>query len=83
MSGDGYREFLDLLRRLKRAKIHYTLFQAREEALMIQVTVPGQRWEIELVDYGHRFQWEVERFVSSGRIEDEAALEELFDKFSD
>ncbi len=50
---------------------------------MVQVNVPGQRWEIEFVDYGDEVQVEVERFTSNGHIEDEAALAELFAKFSD
>ncbi len=50
---------------------------------MIEACVPGQRWEIEFVDYGEEVQIEIERFVSSGNIEDEAALDDLFAKFSD
>ena len=50
---------------------------------MIQVTVPGERWEIELVDYGDEFQWEVERFRSSDAIEGRSAIDELFAKFSE
>jgi hypothetical protein len=50
---------------------------------MIEVVVPGERWEIELVDYGDEFHWEVERFRSNGMIEDESAIEELFARFSE
>jgi hypothetical protein len=83
MNGDAYRAFLGLLRRLDAAKIFYTLRRAREDALMVEAVVPGQRWEIELVDYGDEFHWEVERFVSNGHLADEVALDELFAKFSD
>jgi hypothetical protein len=83
MNGEAYREFLALLRRLEQAKIFYKLHQSRDDALMIEVTVPGERWEIELCDYGDEFQWEVERFRSTGAIEDESAIDELFAKFSD
>ena len=83
MNGDAYREFLALLRRLDEAKIFYKLDHSRDDALMIEIDVPGERWEIELCDYGDEFQWEIERFRSNGKIEDESAFEELFAKFSD
>ena len=83
MSQDVFRELLALLRRLDAAKIHYTLDRVRDEAIMIRVDVPGQRWEIEFVDYGDEVHVEIERFVSNGHIDGEAALDELFAKFSD
>jgi hypothetical protein len=83
MSQGIFREMLALTRRLKEANIHYTLDQVRSEALMIRVSVPGQRWEIEFVDYGDEVQIEIERFVSNGHIDDESALTELFARFAD
>jgi hypothetical protein len=83
MNGDGLRMLLALLDRLKRAKIYYTLHHSRDDAIMVEVTVPGQRWEIELVDYGDEFQYEIERFASNGEIEDKTALDSLFACFSD
>jgi hypothetical protein len=78
MNGDAYRAFLALLNRLDREKIAYTLSHSRDEAITIHVAVPGERWEIELVDYGDEFHWEVERFRSNGHLDDESAIEELF-----
>lgn len=83
MNGDTYRQILDLLKRLDEAKIFYLLRACREDALMIDVCVPGERWEIEFVDYGDEVHVEVERFRSGGHIDDESVLEELFAKFSD
>ena len=83
MNGDAYREFLALLVKLDRARISYRLHHSRDDAMLIEVNVPGERWEIELCDYGDEFQWEIERFRSLGKIEDESALDELFSKFSD
>jgi hypothetical protein len=83
MNADAYRAFLDLLGRLEHAKIFYRLSHPRAEAVMIEVVVPGERWEIELVDYGDEFHWEVERFRSDGEIENETAIDELFASFSD
>ncbi len=83
MNQDAYRSFLALLHRLDLAKVFYRLAHQREKALMIEIHLPGERWEIELVDYGEEFHWEIERFRSNGVIDDESALVELFAKFSD
>src|SRR6266478_1414845 len=64
------------------AKIAYRLGHCRDEALMIEVDVPGERWEIEFVDYDDEVHVEIERFRSDGHIDDESALEELFAKHS-
>jgi hypothetical protein len=83
MNQDAYRNLLALLGQLKDAKIAYELRHSRDDALMIQVNVPGQRWEIEFVDYGDEVQVEIERFVSNGHIDDESVLPELFALCSD
>jgi hypothetical protein len=44
------------------------------------VTVPGERWEIELLQTG---EVEIEVFRSSGEIRDVHALNDLFARFSD
>jgi len=74
---DTFRQVLDVLRRLKKAKIPHRLAQAREDAIMIAVDVPGERWEIEFVDYDDEVHVEVERFVSNGTMGDESLLAEL------
>jgi len=83
MNQDAYRQLLALLNRLHKARIAYQLRHSREDAIMVHVNVPGERWEIEFVDYGDEVQIEVERFRSDGAIVGESALEELFAKFSD
>ncbi len=83
MKNSSFRELLHLLQRLDEAKISHKLNQVRDDAVMIEVAVPGQRWEIEFVDYGDETHVEIERFVSNGHMDDESALEELFAKFSD
>ena len=50
---------------LERGKIHYTLQSCRDEAIMVLVTVPGERWEVEFLADG---SVEVERFISDGEI---------------
>ena len=83
MKKDVYRELLELLGRLREAKIAHRLNQSRDDAIMIEVDVPGERWEIEFVDYGDEIHVEIERFRSDGHIEDESALNDLFAQFSD
>ena len=69
-----------LLDRLRAAKIHYTIRHDREGAVSIDVAVPGQRWEIDVLADG---VVEIEIFKSDGTIFDETKLTELFERFSD
>jgi hypothetical protein len=82
MNGDTYHQILALLKRLEEAKIAHRLMQSRDDALVIEVDVPGERWEIEFVDYDDEVHVEIERFRSNGKIYDESMLEELFAKHS-
>ncbi|HYU21110.1 MAG TPA: hypothetical protein VEQ11_20665 [Chloroflexota bacterium] len=66
-------KLLQFLEQLERAKIWYRLEHVRDSVMVI-VTVPGQRWEVEFFDDGHV---EVERFRSLGKIEGEDALDPL------
>jgi len=82
-SSSGEDKFLNLLKflsRLKESNIYFKLEYIREETIMVDVTVPGQRWEIEFFDDG---SIKVERFASIRGIESSDILDELFDKFSD
>ena len=79
MTDAVYPRLLDFLQRLEQAKIHYRLGHYRPEAVMAEISVPGERWEVEFLDDG---TVAVERFVSPGRIDDESALTELFARHS-
>ena len=74
----AFRELLALLGRLDEARIAYDLRRSRDDALMIKVNVPGDRWEIEFVDYDDEVRIEIERFHSNGEIYDETMLSEIF-----
>ena len=78
-------ELIELLEKLEEKKIYYKLNKVRENTIMIEVVVPGERWEIELNSYGTKEECdiEIERFIGNGEIHDESLLEELFEKFSD
>lgn len=69
----------DLLDRLDGADIHYSLASVREGAVMVGVTVPGERWEIEFMADG---DVEVEVFKSDGTIHDRSMIGELFQRDS-
>jgi hypothetical protein len=76
-----YDRLLDLILRLQDAKIRFTIASVRSDAVMLQVAVPGERWEIELMQSG---TVEIEKFKSDGAIyDDEAALTDLFRNFKD
>ncbi len=76
---DALGKLLEFLDRLESAKIYFTLFRARGEAIMVKVDVPGQRWEIEFFADGHV---ETEVFKSSGDMEGAESLARLLAEFS-
>jgi len=72
--------FLSFLNDLRMGKIHYRLDQHREDAVMIEVAVPGERWEVEFLDDG---SVEAEVFRSDGAIHDSSMLDDLIRRHSD
>ena len=80
MSADPFRKLTTFLKQLEEAHIHYTLAYHREDALMVLVTVPGERWEVEFLGDG---SIEVERFLSNDEICGEEALGELWTRYAD
>lgn len=71
----------DFLNELEERKIFYSLNKVRCEAIMVEVAVPGQRWEVEFMDDG---SLEIEKFISDGGVlYDENELKNLFQDFSD
>jgi hypothetical protein len=79
MKTSPFQQILTLLGKLEQSGIHYTLAHTREEALMVSVAVPGERWEIEFLNDG---AVEVERFISNGVIDNEDRLGELFARYA-
>ena len=72
-------QLLDFLNKLEEHQICYRLNKVRD-AIMVEIAVPGQRWEVEFLRNGGI---EVERFISSGEITGTADLDVLFDLYSD
>ena len=76
--------FVELLEKLEAKKIYYKLNKIRTDAIMIEVSVPGQRWEIEYNTHGEASggEIEIEKFLSNGTIYDSSELDVLFRDFS-
>lgn len=72
-------KLIEFLNKLEDVKIYYKLNKVRE-AIMVEIAVPGERWEVEFMEDN---TVQVERFKSNGEIKDESELEILFKDFSD
>ena len=68
------------LHELRRGSIHDRLSQHRDDSIMVEVAVPGERWEVEFLDDG---SVEAEVFRSDGTIHDASVLEQVLKKHSD
>lgn len=73
-------ELNSFLNKLAERSIFYRLSKIRPESIMVEVAVPGQRWEVEFMEDG---SVEIEKFISDGGYYDGAELEVLFQDFSD
>jgi|tagenome__1003787_1003787.scaffolds.fasta_scaffold20988843_6 hypothetical protein len=77
MSAPTIHEFV---RELDASGTHYALTSVREGAVMVQVTLPGERWEVEFFD---DHEPEIEVFRSDGSIFGSEKLAELREKTKD
>lgn len=80
MSEARISELLDFLSQLKQQNIHYVLSDWTAGAIMVEVAVPGERWEIEFHSDG---EIGVELFKSDGVIRGPDALPRLLRQFGD
>jgi hypothetical protein len=76
----GSLDLLTFLNELRRVKIYYRLSQHRDDAIMVELAVPGERWEVEFLNDG---TVDVEVFKSDGTIADVAALLPMLAKHGD
>lgn len=65
MNEDIFLNLLHDLKLLDAKKISYSLNHYREEAIMVSIAIPGERWEIEYLNDG---SIEIEKFKSDGKI---------------
>lgn len=78
MKGNVFDKLVVFLQNLEQQKVSYMLGHYRDEAIMVTVVMPGERWEVEFLSSG---SVEVEKFISNGEIAGEEALRELFTKY--
>ena len=78
--GNSFRKLTRFLKRLEDKKIFYKLDTVRDDYIMVEVAVPGQRWEVEFSPDGDVV---VERYKSFENVGDEKLLAYLFENFSD
>ncbi len=74
------KKLIDFLNKLELRNIFYKLNKVRDDAIMIEIAVPGQRWEVEFMKDG---TVEIEKFISDGEFYDGKEIETLFKDFSD
>ncbi len=72
-----FNKFLTFVNQLEQQNINYQIAHHRDEAVMITVSLVGERWEIEFLDNGNI---EVEKFISNGEIAGEEVLKEIFER---
>jgi hypothetical protein len=80
MSDHIFDTLVGFLGQLDRAHIHYTLANHREDAVMVSLSVPGERVEVEFLADG---SVEVERFISDGEICGQDALQDILNRFGE
>jgi hypothetical protein len=73
-------ELISFLNKLEANNYFYKLNKVREESIMVEIAVPGQRWEIEFMENG---TVEIEKFISDGDFYNVKEIEVLFKDFSD
>lgn len=73
------QKLMDFLNKLESKKIFYKLDKTNDEYIMVEVAVPGERWEVEFSNDNIR----IEKFKSDGTLYDESEIKMLFDNFSD
>jgi hypothetical protein len=80
LSENPLENLIEFLRKLDQHKIFFRLSRPRDEAIMVEIVVPGERWEVEFFADGHT---EIEIFGPSSGVINEANLERLWTQFSD
>ena len=77
---NALKKLLALSDQLKAANIHHEVTRYREDGVSIIATVPGERWEIDVLDDGEIV---VEVYKSQGGCRGEDSLKELFERHLD
>ena len=71
------KKLIDFLEKLEEKNIYYKLNKVRD-AIMVEIAVPGERWEVEFFADGNV---DVEKFISNGEIFSADEIKTLFSDF--
>ena len=74
---DSLSKLISFLDILDEKKIYYRLNKIRD-SILVEIAVPGQRWEVEFMSDG---TIEIEKFLSNGIIYNEKEIDILFRDF--
>lgn len=74
-----FAKLMAIIRALEAARIHFTVSYHRYDAVSILATVPGERWEIDILEDG---EVDFERFVTTG-VTGETELKAAIKKFAE
>ena len=77
---EPFRVLFDIIEQLETAKISYTVSKYRYDAVSILAHLPGERWEIDVMEDG---DVDFERFVSNGEVVERSVLDECIQRFAD
>ena len=69
--GETFGRLLSFLNRLDQLHVHYSLGHTRPESVMVDLALPGRRWEVEFMIDG---AVEIERYESVAGVESDSAL---------
>jgi hypothetical protein len=69
--GGVFGRLLGFLNRLDRAHISYNLGHTRPDSVMVDISLPGSRWEVEFMIDG---SIEIERYKSAAGVENDPRL---------
>jgi hypothetical protein len=69
--GEPFARLLAFLNRLDQLHVRYSLGHTRPESVMVDLALPGRRWEVEFMIDG---AVEIERYESVAGVENDSAL---------
>ena len=65
MKPEPFAKLMEIIRALEAAGIHFTIAYYRFEGVSLLATVPGERWEIDVLEDG---EVDFERFATTGGV---------------
>lgn len=80
MKPEPFAKLMQIIRKLEAARIHFRVDYHRYEAVTIEAVVPGERWEIDVLEDG---EVDFERFVTTGGVRGEDEMKAAIEKWAE